>query len=99
MSMNSAIETLVESGWTFDEGVPGVRKGFRFENFERAFAFMTDVAAVAEDLNHHPDWRNVYSLVEILLTTHDKGGVSELDVTLGASVDLLAQEYGAVSID
>ena len=68
MGMNESAATLVANGWLFDQEVNGVRKGFRFSDFETAFQFMTEVASVAEALNHHPDWRNVYATVEILLT-------------------------------
>ena len=94
MAGNDLIPTLVDNGWTYDESVGGVRKSLRFDDFQNAFAFMTDVAEVAEQLNHHPDWRNVYSTVEILLTTHDADGLTDLDVSLAASIDLLYDMYG-----
>ncbi len=61
---------------------------FRFRDFSEAFAFMTRVALLAEKMNHHPDWRNVYNRVEIRLNTHDAGGiVTEKDRTLAAKID------------
>ena len=94
MAVNESVKALVENGWTYDAKVNGVRKALIFEAFAPAFQFMSEVAEVAESLNHHPDWRNVYSRVEVLLTTHDQGGVTDLDVTLGASIDALSTEFG-----
>ena len=74
MSDRDIAEPLLANGWQLDSSVPGVRKGFRFEDFETAFSFMTEVAKVAESLNHHPDWRNVYASVYFLLTTNDVSG-------------------------
>lgn len=65
-------------------------KTFTFSNFEEAFAFMTKVAAVAEELNHHPNWTNVYNRVEISLSTHEVGDVSEKDYELAKRIDALA---------
>lgn len=60
-----------------------------FANFEEAFGFMSEVAPLAEAMNHHPEWRNVYNRVEIYLTTHDAGGISELDFTLAHRIEKL----------
>ena len=62
------------------------------KNFVDAFALMTDVATLAEELNHHPEWSNVYSRLRIRLTTHDVGGLSELDFTMAERIDLLIKE-------
>ena len=64
-------------GWTIENGK--LHKEFQFDNFVTAFGFMTQLALVAESLNHHPEWFNVYNRVTIDLTTHDAGGISELD--------------------
>lgn len=66
---------------------------YQFEDFSTAFAFMTAVALEAEKLNHHPEWSNVYSLVEIKLTTHDAGGITQLDTQLAAKISRLAAQY------
>ncbi|TFH22422.1 MAG: 4a-hydroxytetrahydrobiopterin dehydratase [Myxococcales bacterium] len=63
---------------------------FRFADFARAFSWMTSVAIVAERMNHHPEWRNVYGTVDVELTTHDAGGITENDVRLAAEMDRLA---------
>ena len=65
-------------------------KSFKFKSFSEAWGFMTRVALAAEKLNHHPEWSNVYNRVEITLTTHDCGGLSDLDVTLARRIDKLA---------
>jgi len=78
-------------GWTT---VPGDRdaigKTFRFKDFNEAFGFMTRVAIKADQLDHHPEWFNVYNRVEVTLTTHDADGVTELDVTLASFMDEVA---------
>jgi len=79
---------------------PGERDAIRrqvvFGDFSRAFGFMSRVAMQAEKLDHHPEWSNVYSKVDILLTTHDAGGVTELDVEMAKFIDTAALQCGAV---
>ena len=65
-------------------------------DFRAAMGFMVAVADVAEGLDHHPDWRNVYRRVEITLTTHDAGGITRLDFELAERIGALAQQHGAV---
>ena len=76
-------------GWAFDEGRGGIAKSFTFADFGEAFAFMTRVALEAEKADHHPEWSNVWNRVEILLTTHDAGGLSQRDVDMAEAIDLL----------
>ena len=64
-----------------------LHRRFVFNNFVEAFGFMTRVALLAEAMNHHPEWSNVYSRVDIYLTTHDAGGISELDFTLAGRIN------------
>ena len=66
-----------------------LQRSFRFADFSEAFAFMTRVALLAEQQNHHPEWSNVWNRVEIALTTHDAGGLSERDVRLARAIDRL----------
>jgi 4a-hydroxytetrahydrobiopterin dehydratase len=74
-------------GWTLGEGAVSISKTFKFSSFVEAFGFMTEAALVAEKLNHHPEWFNVYSRVEVKLNTHDAGGLTELDFKLAAAMD------------
>ena len=67
-----------------------IRKAYGFRNFNEAFGFMTRVALKADQIDHHPEWSNVYSRVEILLTTHDAGGITEKDVLLAKFIDSIA---------
>jgi len=83
-------------GWTTAEGGrDAIRRTYRFADFNAAFAFMTRVALTAEKLDHHPEWFNVYSRVEVTLATHDADGVTELDVKLAEFMDAAALGLGA----
>jgi len=77
-------------GWERVDGRDAIHKTYKFKDFKRAFAFMTQAALKAEQMNHHPEWFNVYSTVEVTLATHDAGGVTELDVTLAKFMDAAA---------
>lgn len=73
------------NGWqafTNSNNKSAFKKTFQFENFKQAFSFMTAVALKAEEMVHHPEWFNVYNRVEVELTTHDRGGVSEKDIEM-----------------
>lgn len=75
-------------GWTIENGK--LHKEFQFDNFVSAFGFMTQLALVAESLNHHPEWFNVYNRVTIDLTTHDAGGISDLDFQWAKQADAIS---------
>ena len=75
-------------GWERVEDREAIQKTFTFDNFIEAWGFMNRVALLAESLNHHPEWSNVYNRVEIILTTHDCGGLSQLDIMLAQQIDL-----------
>lgn len=79
-------------GWTPVEGRDAVSRSFRFKDFNEAWGFMTRVALAAEKADHHPEWFNVYNKVEITLTTHDAGGLSQRDVALAAFIEAAANE-------
>jgi 4a-hydroxytetrahydrobiopterin dehydratase len=79
------------SGWSWDEGRSGIARRFEFGDFSEAFAFMTQVAMLAEKADHHPEWSNVWNRVDILLTTHSAGGLTAKDVDLAKSVDALVR--------
>jgi len=76
-------------GWALVPGQDAIRREFRFEDFVGAWGFMARVALLAQAQDHHPDWRNVWNKVEITLTTHDAGGLSERDVALARAIDAL----------
>lgn len=74
---------------------PAIERSLRFADFNTAFAFMARVALLAEKMDHHPEWSNVYNRVEVLLTTHDAGGVTDNDVTMARFIDEAAAALGA----
>lgn len=76
-------------GWVVHTDRDAIRKHFAFADFAEAFAFMTKVAALAEAADHHPEWSNVYNKVDIVLTTHEAGGLTERDTNLAAAIDAL----------
>jgi 4a-hydroxytetrahydrobiopterin dehydratase len=81
---------LGETGWAAVPGRDAIRKILKFRNFSEAWGFMSRAALVAEKLNHHPEWRNVYNTVDITLTTHDCHGLSRLDIDLAQAMDRAA---------
>ena len=91
----AALQAL--AGWrpVGDGKRDAIVKTFRFADFNAAFGFMTRVALMADKIDHHPEWFNVYNRVEITLTTHDAGGLSERDVELGRFIDAAAAALGA----
>ncbi len=76
--------------WQETEGRDAIVRAYQFPDFNQAMAFMVRVALKAEQMNHHPEWFNVYNRVEVTLATHDAGGVTELDVTLAKFMDAAA---------
>jgi len=78
------------SGWSEVSGRDAITRKFVFKDFNEAFGFMTRAALVAEKMDHHPEWFNVYKTVEVTLSTHDAGGVTELDVKLAETMNKLA---------
>ena len=72
-------------GWVLDNGK--LKKDFIFDDFTNAFAFMTKIALIAEKINHHPEWSNVYNKLNIQLATHDSKGISELDFFMALEMD------------
>lgn len=77
-------------GWSVADGRPAIRKTYTFGDFTEAFGFMAEVALHAEKADHHPEWSNVYRTVEVVLTTHDAGGVTDRDVALARVMDRVA---------
>lgn len=84
---DEALASLPE--WTHDAERDGIRRRFTFKDFNEAFGFMTRVALMADKADHHPEWSNVWNRVDILLTTHDAGGLSTRDIHLAKAIDAL----------
>lgn len=88
LGANAAVDQL--TGWTERAGRDAIVKTFTFADFNEAFGFMTRVAMMAEKMDHHPEWSNVYNRVEVTLTTHDAGGVTQKDIDLARFMDGVA---------
>ena len=80
--------------WAEVPGRDAMRRVFVFKTFSEAFGFMTRIALVAEKMNHHPEWSNVYKTVDVTLATHDAGGLTELDLKLAQAMDRIAASTG-----
>src|SRR5882757_9538252 len=89
----SALQGL--PGWADVAGREGIARTFTFKDFNEAFGFMSRAALVAEKSDHHPEWRNVYKTVEVVLATHDAGGVTALDIDLAKAMNAIAGQLGA----
>ena len=88
-----ALKTL--AGWSALEGErDAIQRTFKFKDFNAAFGFMTRVALLADKVDHHPEWSNVYNRVEVLLTTHDADGVTEKDIRMARFIDEAAGAMG-----
>ena len=88
--------TQVPSGWTIEPSRPALVRRYRFKDFNAAFGFMSRVALLAEKMDHHPEWFNVWNRVEVTLTTHDAGGITVLDLEMAAHLEHYAAEAGGV---
>ncbi len=86
---SSEIEKEIKNlkGWTKVKDRDAIRKNFKFTDFKAAWAFMSEIATYAEEINHHPEWFNVYNKIEITLNTHDVGGLSDLDIKMAQKID------------
>jgi len=84
------LPALGATGWQAVPGRDAIRKVLKFRNFSEAWGFMSRAALEAERLNHHPEWRNVYNVVDVTLSTHDCDGLSDLDITLAQKFDRFA---------
>jgi len=78
-----------------DDPRPALSRTLIFKDFNAAFGFMTRVALMADKMDHHPEWSNVYNRVSVVLTTHDAGGVTELDIRMARFIDAAAEALGA----
>src|SRR6201997_1147498 len=88
----TALKTL--SGWSEVAGREAIAKTFVFKDFNEAFGFMSRAALVAEKHDHHPEWKNVYKTVEVVLATHDAGGVTARDIELAKAMNAIAGALG-----
>jgi 4a-hydroxytetrahydrobiopterin dehydratase len=86
-----ALQPILANGWTETTGRNAIEKKFQFNNFNEAWGFMSQVALVAESMNHHPEWSNVYNKVDVVLSTHDCNGISVKDVKLAKFMDSLVK--------
>lgn len=81
------ISHLTDAGWSLDPSGKAITKQFKFATFRDAIGFITSVAEDAEELDHHPEWTNVYNKIDVRLTTHDADGLTQLDVELAERMD------------
>jgi 4a-hydroxytetrahydrobiopterin dehydratase len=88
----SALEGL--PGWSEVAAREAIQRTFGFKDFNEAFGFMARAALIAEKSDHHPEWRNVYNTVEVVLATHDAGGVTARDIELAQAMDAIAKQLG-----
>ncbi|MCB2109451.1 MAG: 4a-hydroxytetrahydrobiopterin dehydratase [Defluviimonas sp.] len=86
----AGLPSLGATGWQAVEDRDAIRKIWRFRTFSEAWGFMARAALAAEKLNHHPEWTNIYNVVDVTLTTHDCAGLSALDLALATRMDRLA---------
>ena len=92
LSAEARLAALAElTGWSETSGREAIARTFIFRDFNEAFGFMTRAALVAEKMDHHPEWRNVYKTVEVVLSTHDAGGITALDIELARAMNAIAK--------
>ncbi len=89
---DTELAPLLADGWELVAGRDAIERNFKFKTFNQAFGWMTRVAMYAEKWNHHPEWSNVYNRVDVVLTTHSAGGLSELDIKLAKMMGKMALE-------
>jgi len=82
------------AGWSETTGREAITRTFTFKDFSEAFGFMSRAALVAEKHDHHPEWKNVYKTVEVVLATHDADGVTRLDIQLAKAMNAIARQFG-----
>lgn len=87
---NALLPGLGDTGWAAVDGKDAIRKVWKFKGFSEAWGFMSRAALAAEKMNHHPEWLNVYNVVDVTLTTHSAKGLTKLDTDLAARMDALA---------
>lgn len=90
------IPTQLPSGWSIEPSRPALVRRYRFKDFNAAFGFMSRAALLAEKMDHHPEWFNVWNRVEVTLTTHDAGGITVLDLQMAEHLERYAGEAGGI---
>jgi len=88
---NDELLSLLNNDWKIVDNRNAIFKKFKFKSFIQAFSWMTSVAIIAEKMDHHPEWANVYNTVEVTLTTHSAGGLTKLDLVLAGKMDLYSE--------
>jgi 4a-hydroxytetrahydrobiopterin dehydratase len=88
---NDELLSLLNNDWKIVDNRNAIFKKFKFKSFIQAFSWMTSVAIIAEKMDHHPEWANVYSTVEVTLTTHSADGLTKLDLALAGKMDLYSE--------
>ena len=88
---NDELLSLLNNDWKIVDNRNAIFKKFKFKSFIQAFSWMTSVAIIAEKMDHHPEWANVYNTVEVTLTTHSAGGLTKLDLALARKMDLYSE--------
>jgi 4a-hydroxytetrahydrobiopterin dehydratase len=88
---NDELLSLLNNDWKIVDNRDAIYKKFKFKSFIQAFSWMTSVAIIAEKMDHHPEWANVYNTVEVTLTTHSAGGLTKLDLALARKMDLYSK--------
>ena len=88
---NDELLSLLNNDWKIDDNRDAISKKFKFKSFIQAFSWMTSVAIIAEKMDHHPEWANVYNTVEVTLTTHSAGGLTKVDLALARKMDLYSE--------
>lgn len=96
---SATLPALGETGWGGVEQRDAIRKIWKFKSFNSAWGFMCRAALVAEKMNHHPEWMNSYNIVDVTLTSHDCGGLSQRDIDLARRLDTLAGDAAEVQRD
>jgi len=91
LERNDELLSLLNNDWKIVDNRNAIFKKFKFKSFIQAFSWMTSVAIIAEKMDHHPEWANVYSTVEVTLTTHSADGLTKLDLALAGKMDLYSE--------
>ena len=87
LSDRTELQSLFNTNWSLIDNRDAISKEFKFKSYQQAWGWMTEIALCAEKLDHHPEWSNTYNRVQVILTTHSCGGLSDLDIKLAKLMD------------